>query len=77
MTDDRRTKQDVTPGEDPREIDRERHTEQALHDQEAQDAMLHRQRRTQGGMGVSSDSPGHDLEELDDAPDVPKNRKQS
>ncbi|WP_166350428.1 hypothetical protein [Phytoactinopolyspora limicola] len=73
MAEDRRTKEPVTPGEDPREIDRERQSEQAVAEQEAQDSLLNPQPRT-GGLGVSSDAPGHDLRDLDDAPDVPKYR---
>ncbi|NDL56044.1 hypothetical protein [Phytoactinopolyspora mesophila] len=76
MPEDRWTKPNPTPGEDPREIDRERVTEQALDEQEAQDSLVHRQRRV-GGMGVSSDAPGHDIADLDDAPDVPKLRDES
>lgn len=76
MAEDRRTKEPPTPGEDPREIDRERTTRQALEDQEAQDGLVHGQRPV-SGMGVSSDAPGHDLGDLDDAPDVPKYRDKS
>lgn len=76
MAEDRRTKEHATPGEDPREIDRERTTEQALEEQQAQDGLLHPQQPA-GGMGVSSDAPGHDLRDLDDAPDVPKYRNES
>lgn len=63
MVEDRRTKQDVTPGEDPREIDEEKLTGQALDEMEGQQGIVHPQRR-KTGMGVSSDRPGHDLDEL-------------
>ncbi|WP_129669593.1 hypothetical protein [Phytoactinopolyspora endophytica] len=76
MAEDRRTKEQPTAGEDPREIDRERTTDQALREQEAQDGLVHTQRPV-SGMGVSSDAPGHDLADLDEAPDVPKYRDQS
>jgi hypothetical protein len=76
MAEDRRTKEHPTPGEDPREIDRERTTDEALREQRAQDGIVHGQKRA-GGMGISSDAPGRDLRELDDAPDVPKYRDQA
>ncbi|NED94274.1 hypothetical protein G1H11_03010 [Phytoactinopolyspora alkaliphila] len=76
MSEDRRTKEHPTPGEDPREIDRESATDEALRVQEAQDGLVHGQERT-GGMGVSSDAPGRDVHDLDDAPDVPKYRDES
>ncbi|NEE01361.1 hypothetical protein [Phytoactinopolyspora halotolerans] len=76
MAEDRRTKETPTPGEDPREIDRERTTERALKEQEAQDGLVHGQRPV-SGMGISSDAPGRDLDDLDEAPDVPKYRDKS
>ncbi|WP_026877564.1 hypothetical protein [Jiangella gansuensis] len=73
---DRRTKPGPTPGEDPREIDRERTTDAALDEIGAQDGMVHPQRPS-GGLGISSDAPGRDLNDLDDAPDVPSARHEN
>ncbi|TDE10362.1 hypothetical protein [Jiangella asiatica] len=73
---DRRTKQEPTPGEDPREIDRERTTDAALDEQDAQEGIVHPQPPT-GTMGTSADAPGRDLGDLDDAPDVPSARHES
>ncbi len=66
MTEDRRTKPGPTPGEDPREIDDERLTEQALDGQAGQDGIVHPQEPT-SGLGTSADAPGRDLDDLDDA----------
>lgn len=72
---DRREKETPTPGEDPREIDRERTDAEAV-EETAQEAMVHGQ-RPKYGMGTTSDAPGHDLEDLAEAPEVPKYRDQS
>lgn len=74
MPDDRRTKPDPTPGEDPREIDREKTTPAAVDATEAQDGLVHPQPE-RDGLGTST--AGRDLDDLDDAPDVPKLRRQS
>ncbi len=63
MREDRRTKQEATPGEDPREIDEEKLTERALDEMEGQQGIVHPQGR-KSGMGVSSDRPGRDIDEL-------------
>ncbi|MGH8823478.1 MAG: hypothetical protein ACRDVN_03255 [Jiangellaceae bacterium] len=76
MTEDRRTKQNVTPGEDPREIDRERASAQALDELAEQDGRTHAKGRT-GGTGTTADAEGTDLHDLDDAPDVPHLRDQA
>jgi hypothetical protein len=75
MTEDRRTKQNVTPGEDPREIDRERASAEALEELAGQEGLTHEQRRT-GETGTTADAKGTDLPDLDDAPDVPYLRDQ-
>jgi hypothetical protein len=69
MTEDRRTKQGVTPGEDPREIDREKTGSEALDELAGQDSLTHPQEPTQG-LGTTSDAPGRDLSDLEDAPEV-------
>ncbi len=66
MPKDRRTKPGATPGEDPREIDREKHTEQALDEVAGHDGIVHRQ-PTESGLGTTADAPGRDLDDLDDA----------
>jgi hypothetical protein len=66
MADDRRTKPGPTPGEDPREIDQERSSEQALEDQAEQEGIIHPQER-KSGLGTSADAPGRDLDDLEDA----------
>lgn len=76
MAEDRRTKQGPTPGEDPREIDREKTSADAADEAAAQDGLVHDQ-PPRGGLGTSADAPGRDLDELGDAPDVPKLREQS
>ncbi|HEX6577701.1 MAG TPA: hypothetical protein VJ644_12755 [Jiangellaceae bacterium] len=76
MTEDRRTKQNVTPGEDPREIDRERTSTDALYELAEQEGRTHPQRRTHE-TGTTADAKGTDLSDLDDAPDVPHLRDQS
>lgn len=75
MAEDRRTKPDPTPGEDPREIDREQTTSEAVDVTDAQDGLVHPQ-PPRGGLGTSADAPGRDLHELEDAPDVPHLRDQ-
>lgn len=64
MTEDRRTKPGATPGEDPREIDREKTTQQALDEVEGQDAIV-RPEPARGDMGTSTG--GRDLDDLEDA----------
>ncbi|TDC49797.1 hypothetical protein E1212_16825 [Jiangella ureilytica] len=76
MTDDRRTKPGATPGEDPREIDRERRGDAALEEMDGYEGVVHPQPST-GELGLSSDAPGRDLHELDDDVDVPKLRDES
>jgi hypothetical protein len=76
MTEDRRTKQNVTPGEDPREIDRERASAEALEELAEQEGLTHEQRRS-GETGTTADAKGTDLPDLDDAPDVPYLRDQA
>ena len=76
MTEDRRTKQSVTPGEDPREIDRERASAEALEHLAAQEGLTHERRRS-GETGTTADAKGADLPDLDDAPDVPYLRDQA
>lgn len=76
MTDDRRTKPGATPGEDPRDIDKERLGDAALDEMDAYEGVVHQQPAT-GEQGLSSDAPGRDLHELDDAADVPELRDES
>ncbi|PZF83117.1 hypothetical protein [Jiangella anatolica] len=76
MSDDRRTKPGATPGEDPREIDRERLGDDALAEMDAYEGVAHPQPAT-GEQRLSSDAPGRDLHELDDAADVPELRDES
>lgn len=65
MTDDRRTKPGATPGEDPREIDQERRSEEALEHQAGHDGIVHPQ-EPKSELGISADAPGRDLDELTD-----------
>ncbi|PSK96371.1 hypothetical protein CLV30_12630 [Haloactinopolyspora alba] len=76
MAEDRRTKQDPTPGEDPREIDREQTADADVRETGPHDGLVHGQ-RPHGGLGTSADAPGRDLDELRDAPEVTKLREQS
>lgn len=76
MTEDRRTKPGATPGEDPREIDHERQTSQALEDQAGQDGIVHPQ-EAKSGLGTSADAPGRDLDDLENAYEPKRLRKQS
>lgn len=76
MTEDRRTKPGATPGEDPRDIDEERLTDQALDDQAGQDGIVHSQEPT-SGLGTSADAPGRDLDDLENAHEPKRLRKQS
>ncbi len=73
MTDDRRTKPGATPGEDPRDIDKERLGDAALDEMDAYEGVVHQQPPT-GEQGLTSDAPGRDLRELGDAVDVPELR---
>ncbi len=59
---DRWTREGATPGEDPREIDAERTSDDALKETEAQLGRTHPQRR-RSALGISSDAPGTDLDE--------------
>jgi hypothetical protein len=76
MTEDRRTKQNVTPGEDPREIDQERMSAAAVDEIAEQEQLIHPPGRTDG-TGTTADAKGTDLSDLDDAPDVPFLRDQA
>lgn len=76
MDQDRRTKEAPTPGEDPREIDRERTSADALDETRAQHGLVHGQ-QPDDGLGTSADAPGRDLDQLADAPDVPRLRDES
>lgn len=64
MAEDRRTKPGATPGEDPREIDREKMTDQALDEVAGQEAIV-RPEPPKPDMGTSTG--GRDLDDLDDA----------
>jgi hypothetical protein len=66
MPEDRRTKPGATPGEDPREIDRERQAAEVLDELAGQDGIVHAQPAT-SGLGTSADAPGRDLDDLDEA----------
>lgn len=66
MPEDRRTKPGATQGEDPREIDREKQSPEALDEVAGQDGIVHAQ-PADGGLGTSADAPGRDLGDLDDA----------
>src|SRR5918996_2940675 len=76
MEEDRRTKPGATPGQDPREIDQERTGERALDELAEQDRLTHPQERTRG-LGTSSDAPGRDLGDLEDAPEQSELRDES
>jgi hypothetical protein len=76
MEEDRRTKPGATPGQDPREIDQERTGERALDELAEQDRLTHPQERTRG-LGTSSDAPGRDLGDLEDAPEQTELRDES
>lgn len=76
MDQDRRTKEAPTPGEDPREIDRERTSGEALDETRAQHGLVHGQPPVDG-LGTSADAPGRDLDQLTDATDVPRLRDES
>jgi len=75
MTEDRRTKEQPTPGQDPREIDAERTKPEAVQETEDLEAVVNPQPK-HSEMGMSSDKPGRDLEDLDDAPEMPLHRDQ-
>jgi hypothetical protein len=66
MIEDRRTKAGATPGEDPREIDQERNTQQALDEQAEQEGIVHPQKPI-SRLGISADAPGRDLDDLEHA----------
>jgi hypothetical protein len=72
MTEDRRTRQSATPGEDPRERDAEVSDPSALDKLEALEGTAEEgQPEGAGGLGASSDTaPGRDLPDLDDADEV-------
>ena len=74
MTEDRRTWQSATPGEDPRERDEELTAPSTLDELEAVEGTAERgQPEGVGGegLGTSSDrAPGRDLPDLDDADEV-------
>jgi hypothetical protein len=76
MEQDRRTNEYPIPGEDPREIDREKTDDEVLDEVAAQDGIVH-QPQPQTELGVSSDRPGRDLSELEEAPEVPRHRDTS
>jgi hypothetical protein len=76
MARDRRTKEKPTPGQDPREIDRERVTADAVEEIASQERLVHRQPST-GGTGSTADTPGRDVHDLGDAPEVVENRNVS
>ena len=59
---DRFTRDDATPGEDPRQMDEERVSDQALETLDPQQGITHPQGAT-GATGASSDVPGTDLSE--------------
>lgn len=64
MAEDRRTKPGPTLGEDPREIDREKMSEQVLDEVAGQEAIV-RPEPPRGDMGTSTG--GRDLDDLEDA----------
>lgn len=77
MTEDRRTWQSATPGEDPRERDDEASTDVALDKLAEQNGTVNPQEGAIG-LGTSADTaPGRDLPDLEDAPDVPRLREES
>ena len=72
MTEDRRTWQSATPGEDPRERDAEMSDPSALDKLAALEGTAEERQPTGAdGLGASSDSaPGRDLPDLDEADEV-------
>lgn len=77
MSEERWVKEPPTPGEDPREIDREKTTPEVLDDMADHDGIVHPQ-QPKHGLGTTSDAPGRDLDDLDEAeaPEVPGYRDQ-
>lgn len=77
MSEERWVKEPTTPGEDPREIDREKKSTEAVDEMADHDAIVHGQ-APKHGLGTSSDAPGRDLGDLEDidAPEVPGYRDQ-
>lgn len=71
MTEDRRTKQGATPGQDPREIDRERTTDAAVEEVAAFERIVHTQDGSSGSMGTSSEG---DLADPAEEPDAERPR---
>jgi hypothetical protein len=70
MTDDRRTWQSATPGEDPRERDDEATSPAALDKLAAQEGLVNPAEERVGGVATSADAtPGRDLPDLDNADD--------
>jgi hypothetical protein len=59
---ERWTREDVTPGEDPREVDAEYASEEALDQVAAQEAVVNPQ-EPQYDLGTTSDAPGLDIDE--------------
>jgi hypothetical protein len=79
MTEDRRTRQGATPGEDPRERDEELSAQSALDKLEALEGTAQEgQPEAVGGLGTSADrAPGRDLPDLDDADEVVRLRDEA
>jgi hypothetical protein len=77
MTDDRRTKETPAPGEDPREIDRERTTDAVLDEMAGYDGLVRPKEPTGATGSTAEQSPGRDLDDLEDAPEVPEYRDRS
>jgi hypothetical protein len=77
MSEERWVKESPTPGEDPREIDRERKSDDILDEMTGQDGIVHPQ-PPKHGLGTTSDAPGQDLDDLAEAGarDVPEYRDQ-
>jgi hypothetical protein len=79
MTEDRRTWQSATPGEDPREREAEVSDPSALDKLEALEGTAEEgQPEGTDGLGASSDSaPGRDLPDLDEADEVNRLRDEA
>lgn len=78
MTQERWTKQDVTPGEDPREIDRERTSAEAVAEELAGQQGIVRPEAAADELPTSSSvAPGRDLSDLEDAPEVTRLRDEA
>jgi hypothetical protein len=77
VTEDRRTQQRPTQGEDPRERDAETTSPAALDKIAGQEGLVNPPDRV-GGLGASSDAaPGADLPDLDDAAEVTRLRDEA